>query len=183
MANRLFGLVATTNSGFITVTEFEIALMILDSVHIDTGIEIMSTFDAFYSFVGDDGKGLNKLQFFDSVNILYGDRKTKTNEELSRIYDEAVVQKGGYNTMEYDMFKKIWCCCICDVNYEINKMCEVSTNTRIGKKWSGNVGLQFITESIKPFFFNKSKDLLRRINQRDHEVAKSFISAKEKVCE
>lgn len=120
-ARKLFKLAVTDNVETIDITEFEIALMINDSVPIDLNVDMISPYDAFHSFDIEENGNLNKLQFLQCAKIL-DVSNTKTDKELSHIFDKIAAKHRNTSVIDYDLFKKIWCYYLADVDYELNKV-------------------------------------------------------------
>jgi len=178
-AKIIFDLVHADHKDVIDFTELETALMIVSSVDNVEDLEIQSPFDVYFSFC-DKNKIMNKRQFIECVKTL----KTSTihNEiELSLFFEKIKSQGTKGASMDYELFKKIWCLYLADIEIEhTQKETKVKTseekNTSIPEKL-----LNSIPNVFKSLNLSRREDLLKRITRKDEELLNVMKTTKKEV--
>ncbi|GMI18476.1 hypothetical protein TrLO_g1181 [Triparma laevis f. longispina] len=160
--------------GSLSMTEFEVALMMNDAVP-KTGPDL-TPLDAFYIFDVDGSGEINQTEFQECVRAL---GQLRTDDELLEIFVQADNDKSG--VIDYKEFKKIWCHSLVDPVKALEELgiepMRISKDSLLNKMQIGP--LQKKREQFVHFM--NANSLLKQIERSDKKMLIAFDTVQEKV--
>jgi Leucine-rich repeat (LRR) protein/Ca2+-binding EF-hand superfamily protein len=161
-------------SGKLSMTEFEVALMMNDAVP-KAGADL-TPLDSFYIFDVDGSGQINQTEFSEVVRAL---GQSRSDEELLEIFDKADRDKSG--VIDYKEFKKIWCSTLVDAEAELVKLnIEPYRMSDDGLMSKIKVG-PFVKMRTQALQAMNSNVLLKYIERNDAFMLEQFDTVQDKV--